>query len=149
MTVAADPPIKTKPDTVPLMPEHTRGVIGPVSALVFAVGEGQSINGETVCNRNREVFDGKNRLSLTFSHKGSFESEADGNPGTVYRCAVSYTPIAGHRSSSKNVAFIAASRDIEVEMARIGDTRVFGLHGFTIPTRKGTVRASADEFVLK
>lgn len=147
--VSASPKPKIKPDTVRLKPSHSRNVLDPISALVFPVKNGNSASGDDVCNRNIGVFDGKSRMNLRFRYKGRSKARVSGYRGPVYRCSVKYTPVAGHRKSNKGTNFMKKRNDIEIRMARIGNSNVFGLIGFTVPTRVGVISGEATKFSSK
>lgn len=147
--ISAKPKRKIKKDTVPLNASHKSKVLDPVSTLLFTVANGASTNGREVCNRTQKVFDGRNRMNLTFFYKGKGDVRPEGYSGEVYKCGVTYHPIAGHRTSNKGTKFMRARRDIEVQMARIGSSNAFGLVGFSIPTRAGFVTGQADRFVTR
>ncbi|MFD0915070.1 DUF3108 domain-containing protein [Pseudahrensia aquimaris] len=147
--IAYSPKIKIKPDTIPLKDSHSKNVLDPVSALIFPVADGGKTNGKEVCNRSVPVFDGKVRMNLEFSYKGEGTDRPAGYNGPVYRCAVKYVPVAGHRKSNKGTNFLKTRKDIEVQMGRVGSTDVFSLVGFKVPTRFGMIEGNATKLALR
>jgi len=144
--MTAKPAIKYKKNSVAVTAAHLKNVLDPVSTLLFPIAEGAQPSGTSVCNRTIQVFDGKNRMQLKFSYKGETTGRAKGFSGQVYTCSVRYTPVAGHRLTSKSTKFMQTQRDISVQMAQIGETNMFGLFGFYVPTRYGVARGTASSF---
>lgn len=147
--VSANPKFKYKSGSVPITKEHALNVIDPVSSLVFSLAPNEAVTGATICNRSIPIFDGKNRLDLHFTYKKSEKSKTKGFKGKVYTCAVRYAPVAGHRPHSKSTRFMASANDIEITMAPVGQSRVYALYGFKVPTRKGVVSGYPINFKLK
>lgn len=144
--MAASPKIKYKRDAIPVEQQHLQNVLDPVSSLIFPVEAKHVGRGDKVCNRVLPIFDGRSRVNLEFSYKSKSVGRAEGFSGEVFHCAVRYRPIAGIRPNKKNVKFMAANRDIEVTMARIGDSNAYGLFAFNLATNKGRTRGKAYEF---
>lgn len=145
-TISSTPPIKYKPDSVPVLPGHKKGVVDPVTALLFPVTDGASADGAAVCNRTLPVFDGKARVDLVFRHKSSKKRVAKGFNGFTHTCSVRYKPVSGIRPASRTLKRMKQNRGVEVTMARVGDTDVFALFGFKVPTRQGTASGMATVF---
>lgn len=145
-TINSTPPIRYKPDSVPVLPGHKKGVVDPVTALIFPVKNGASADGAAVCNRTLPVFDGKARIDLVFSHKSSKRRVAKGFKGMTHTCSVRYKPVSGVRMKSRTLNRMKRNRGVEVTMARVGNTDVFALFGFKVPTRQGTASGMAKVF---
>lgn len=145
-SINSSPPIRYKPDSVPVLPGHKKGVVDPVTALIFPVRNGASANGASVCNRTLPVFDGKARIDLVFSHKSSRKRVAKGFNGVTHTCSVRYKPVSGVRLKSRTLNRMKRNRGVEVTMARVGNTNVFALYGFKVPTRNGTASGMATVF---
>ncbi len=143
------PKKKFKPGTVPLKNDHRLSVLDPVSALVISVADRDIGNGLKICNRSLPVFDGTSRYDLQLSYKSKQRSRAKGFSGNVFTCNVRYKPIAGHRPHKKNVKFLRANRDMQVTMARIGNTNTYGLFSFRVKTRRGTAKGKARIFASR
>lgn len=144
---SVQPKPKPKPDRVPLSAGHTKSIIDPVSALFVAVKPEDVGNGRRICDRTLPVFDGTNRYNLKLAYKSSSTAKAKGFHGPVFTCSVRYQPIAGHRSSKKNVKFMTANRDMQVTLARVGGSNAYGLFGFRVRTSRGVAAGRAKAFV--
>ena len=140
------PKIKYKRGTAELQDSHLKKVIDPISALVFPVAAGQAGNGKSVCNRTLPIFDGKNRMNLKFTYKSKAVRSADGFKGEVFTCAIRYQPIAGMRLGGKTTRFMKANRQLEISLARVGQTNVYALFSFRVKTRRGTASGKAYSF---
>jgi hypothetical protein len=140
------PKIKYKKGAAKLENNHIQNVIDPISALVFPVAEGEVGNGKSVCNRTLPIFDGKNRVNLKLSFKSKAVRSADGFKGEVFTCAIRYQPVAGMRLEGKSTRFMKANRDLEISMARVGQTNVYALYSFRVKTRRGTASGKAYSF---
>ena len=149
VSVSATPPIKYKPGSVPVTPDHFQNVIDPVSSLLFPLGKGETASGGTVCNRTVPVFSGKTRMNLVFKFKTSGKVKTDGFNGTVYTCGVRYKPVSGHRPASKSTKFLVGRSDIEVSMAEIGTSGVFAMFGFSLPIRQGVISGKTQTFAVQ
>lgn len=147
--VSAAPKIKYKPGAVPVEKSHLRNVIDPLSSLLFPVKSSQIGNGPSICNRTIPVFDGKSRINLVFSYKSKSKARAKGFKGTVYNCAVRYQPVSGIRPHKKNIKFMKANRDMEITVARVGDTNMYALFGFNVRTDKGRAKGWAYHFAKR
>ncbi|MEP1205771.1 MAG: DUF3108 domain-containing protein [Rhizobiaceae bacterium] len=144
--VRAKPRIKYKSGTVPLEKSHLRNVLDPVSSLLFAV-KGEDVgDGRKVCNRTMPIFDGRARINLDFSYKSRKSVKIKGFQGHVFTCSVRYRPVSGIRPHKKQIKFMQANRDMQVTMARMGDSNLYTLFGFRVRTSKGLASGSAYEF---
>ncbi len=143
---SAKPKVKYKKGAVKLQDSHFKKVIDPISALVFPVASGQAGNGRSICNRTLPIFDGKNRMNLKFSYKSKAVRSADGFKGEVFTCAIRYQPIAGMRMGGKSTKFMKANRELEISLARVGQTNVYALFSFKVKTRRGTASGKAYTF---
>lgn len=148
-SISAKPKIKYKPDSVPVKPDHLKNVMDPISTLVFPVRNKDVGDGRKVCNRVLPVFDGRTRMNIVLSYKSSGTAAVEGFNGPVHTCAARYQPISGIRPAKKNVKFMKANRDMEVTMARVGDSNVYSLFSFRVRTDKGLATGSAYHFAVK
>src|SRR5262245_6948764 len=115
---AAVPPPKS--DRVPVTQTNRRGIVDPLTAMLFsaaAVGEGLA---RDVCRRTLPIFDGQQRfdLKLAFKRMDKITTEK-GYAGPVVVCSVSYEPIAGHRPSTPLVKYLSEGREMEMALAPI------------------------------
>lgn len=148
-SASVSPKKKIKKGTVPLQAGHSRGVLDPVSALVFAVDNSDIGNGRKVCKRTLPVFDGTVRYNLKMSFKSAKTARAEGFSGETFTCNVRYQPIAGHRPHKKSTNFMKANRNMQITIARIGETNTYGLFGFRVKTRHGTASGRASTFSVR
>ena len=146
--ISATPAIKYKPGSVEVTQDHIKKVLDPVSSLIFPVEPSQVGKGSAICNRTVPIFDGKNRIDLKFSYKSSSNQSTKGFSGQVVTCRVKYVPVAGHRPTSKGTAFMMTNNNIEVSLARVANSNVYSLFGFTVPIRKGTVTGKASKYKI-
>ena len=149
VNVIASPAIKYKKSAVPVTKAHRADTLDPISGLVFALKPGQRGTGAQVCNRSVDIFDGKERYTLRFSHKRTRKARVDGFSGPVHVCGIRYVPVAGHRPKKGSIKRLQANRGMEIEMARVGKTPIYSLFGFTIPTKAGLASGSATRFELR
>lgn len=147
--VRSKPAIKYKASEVALKDGDLRAVLDPVSALLFPVAAGDEADGRKICKRSVPVFDGKNRFTLEFEYKSKREASAEGFKGPVFTCSIRYTPVAGMRMTRKNVKFMRQNRDMEIDLARLGKSSVFGLYGFRVKTRRGMAKGTARRFLVR
>lgn len=140
------PAVVYKAGVVPLQSDHMKLAFDPVSTLLFPVKAAKVGQGSAVCNRTVGVFDGKTRFNLVFSYKRSSNQSADGFRGKVFHCAVRYQPVSGYRPFKSDVKFLKANKDLEVSMARIGKSSVYGLFGFRVRTESGLATGRASLF---
>ena len=146
---SVEPERKPKKDRVPLTASHRIDVVDPVSAMMFAVAPGDIGKGARVCDRTIPYFDGNNRADLVLSHKGTRQAKAEGFSGPVHTCAVRFRPLAGHRPSKAVTKFYRSNRQMEITMARIGETPVYALFGFSVKMQRGTASGQAARFRVR
>lgn len=124
-----------KDGIVPVMPQHLRGVLDPMSAvLVLARG-----SGDGPCGRRLPIFDGQLRFDLLLIPRGVVqlsEQRPSGQPGTGYVCKVKFVPIAGHRLDEE-AKFMAATNGIEIILRPIPSANIYVPYRITIPTMAG------------
>ncbi len=140
------PPVFYQVDSVKLQPAHLRAVLDPVSTSIVAVKASQIGNGTAICNRTLPIYDGKKRFDLRLRFKGIRKLVTKGFKGISYVCSARYVPVAGHRPHKKHIKRLIANRSIEVAMARIGTTPVYGLIQFAMKTRYGRIAGRPSYF---
>lgn len=133
------PAVKIKPGMIIVEPSHLKSVQDPVRTTIIAVKPNQIGNGQAICNRTMPVYDGKNRFNIKMRYKGTRKVVTKGFKGLSYVCAVRYEPVAGHRPFKKHIKRMKANKNIEVSMARISNSSLYGLIQFKVKTRFGTV----------
>jgi hypothetical protein len=145
---AVEPPTRPAPDRVEVTDQHLRGVFDPITAAVVLVpGKGDMLTAAS-CQRSVSVFDGRSRFDLALSFKRVEQVKAErGYAGPALVCAVRYTPVAGHRTSSKGARLLSGATDIEVWLAPIEGTRALAPFKVLLPTSVGQATMTATQFV--
>lgn len=145
-----NPPQDERPDRVPVLPEHKRGVIDPVSALIMPVPQGaKSPLDPAGCNRTLPIFDGASRFDIVLSYRETRNVETTGYSGPVLVCEARYVPKAGHRPSRDSVRFMMENRDIEAWLAPVGSTHVLAPYRVSVRTMIGVTVLQASDFSVQ
>lgn len=144
--IQARPRIKYKAGTVPLEKSHLKNVLDPASSLLIPVNTDDVGDGRKVCNRVLPIFDGRARVNLAFSYRSSGSANIKGFRGDTFTCAVRYQPVSGIRPHKRNIKFMKANRDMQVTVARMGESNFYTMIGFRVRTSKGVASGSAFEF---
>ncbi|MGL4728335.1 MAG: DUF3108 domain-containing protein [Bosea sp. (in: a-proteobacteria)] len=139
------PPMEVRPDRVPVLDEHKRGIIDPISAMMMPMANGDPRN---ACNRTIPIFDGAARYDISLSYAGSKQVTSDGYNGPVTICAVRYTPVAGHRNR-KPVKFMAENKDINVWLAPVTGAKVMLPYRISVKTMIGTLVIEASRYATE
>ncbi|MFY0611389.1 MAG: DUF3108 domain-containing protein [Hyphomicrobiaceae bacterium] len=122
---------------VPLLPEHLIGVMDPMTAIMRMT---RVANGNP-CSQSAEIFDGKRRLRLKLSPKGRRrieERKPSGQPRFGYVCRIRFTPIAGHKKTSR-INSLSKNRDMEIVLRPVPAAKLMVPYEINIPTGFGTV----------
>ncbi len=138
-----EPPLES--DRVPIEPAHKAGVIDPLSA--FLVPGGVDPMAREGCERTLSMFDGRRRYDLALSFKRTDTIKSDsGKQNMVLVCAIKFTPMSGHRTSSPLIKFLSEGRDIEVWLAPVTGTRVLAPVRLAVASLMGNLVLQANEF---
>jgi hypothetical protein len=98
------------------------------------------------CERTLPIFDGHRRFDLKLAFKRTDKVKLDNRyAGPVAVCAVTFAPVAGHRSDSKLVKFLQ-DRDIELWLAPVAGTRLLAPVRLSISNMFGNLVVQASEF---
>lgn len=124
---------------VPVSEGDLRAVLDPLSGLVFP-GNAQ------VCPRALPIFDGESRITLHLSPKGVRPFSTKGFSGDAIVCAVRFEPKSGYKKSSSSMAYLKASKDMEVWFARNPVAGIYAPVYAKVPTKVGRVIVSATRF---
>jgi hypothetical protein len=132
-------------DRIPITAAHLRGVLDPLSAF-FIEGHG-SRNIGAECNRTLPIFDGQRRydVGLWFKRLDSVRAEI-GFEGSALVCGMMLQPIAGHRTNSAIIKYVAGKRDIEAWFAPVMGTNLMAPFRIEIPTMLGTMVVQSTWF---
>ncbi len=140
------PPPVSK-DRVPVTEADRRSVADPLSAVLIPTKAGPGMLSSSDCNHVLMIFDGRRRynLVLTFARMGKV-TVAHGYAGPILVCGVTLQPIAGYRSDSLLVKYVAGRRDMELWFAPIAGTAIMAPVRVLMPTLIGTLKIDADRF---
>jgi len=144
--VAAMPPLAKKADRVPLLPQHKRNILDPLSAMIVPLPKGSM---GAACNRTVPVFDGWQRFDVRLSYKGTAEvSGQEGSyKGAVAVCAARYVPVAGHRPSREAIEYMQNNKALEVWLAPVEPLGIMIPYRMQIGTEVGMLTIHASRFV--
>jgi hypothetical protein len=124
-----------------LQPQHRRGVLDPLSGLVYAAlraGNGE----QDACRTTVPVFSGVSRFDVALSPAEPRPTRAAASSLSapdVISCNIRFVPIAGHRPANQTVRALQASSTMRVDFERAITGNVRLPHRIEIPTRFGTV----------
>lgn len=136
------------PIRVPVTEGNKAHIIDPVSALIMAVPQGESLVGPAACNRTIPVYDGVTRFDVSLAYVETRAVETKGYTGPVSVCAARYTPIAGHRPDSTSTKFMAENGDMNVWLAPLPSAHVVVPYRIAVRTSAGMLTIEAAEFRL-
>lgn len=146
--VEITPPLEPKADRVPLLDEHRRAIVDPISALLLPQpARGAPVDG-AACNRTLPVFDGAGRFDINLSYAGSKNVAVPGYAGPVLICSARYVPIAGHRTGRKATQFMMANREMEGWFAPVEGTRFMLPFRIQVRTMIGLADIEAASFAV-
>jgi hypothetical protein len=126
------PPLRKRPDKVPLTAEHLRGVTDPISAtLIKAEGPAE------VCDRTLQIYDGELRADVTLS--GAKVGPIPGYDGDGVTCSAKFKPVAGYRTGNYGMKYMRDRARISISFAPLGETGVYAPVRASVSTTMGTV----------
>src|SRR5262245_22937109 len=126
-------------DRVPVTAANRRGIIDPLTAVLFSAGGTAETLSQETCRRTLPIFDGHQRYDLKLAFKRMDKVTAEkGYAGPVVVCSVTYEPIAGHRANIPLVKYLSEGREMEIALAPIAGTRLLA------PFRLSVVSALAN-----
>ena len=136
-----------KSDRVPVTEANRRGIVDPLTAMLFSaapIGEGLA---RDVCRHTLPIFDGQHRydLKLAFRRMDKITAEK-GYAGPVVVCSVSYEPIAGHRASTRLVKYLSEGREMEMALAPIAGTRLLAPFRMLVESALANLVIEANQF---
>ncbi len=142
-----EPPLES--DRVPIAPSHKIGVIDPLSAFLIPgtePGPADALSRQA-CERTLSMFDGRRRYDLALSFKRTDMIKGEGGrQKAALVCAIKFTPMSGHRSSSQLIKFLSEGRDIEVWLVPVTGTRILAPIRFSVASLIGNMVLQADQF---
>lgn len=148
LTVTPETPKKDpEPDRVVLTDADKRGIIDPVSALIWQV---KAPADSRSCDRTVPIFDGEQRYDVKLSPKrrDRYDGGDEAYQGPVIVCRIDYTPVAGHRRNKREIRELQENTGMEVWLAPLpepGSDTVFLVPvRIKIPTRFGVLEIAMD-----
>lgn len=145
--VTRDPDKPPHPRATPLLPEHLRGVLDPLSAGIFVAGGTGPVAGAAACERRTPVFGGRERFDLIYSFVETRQVDIGGYKGEAAVCRVRFEPIAGYRPDRNDIQN-ARQRSAEVILVPVRGTRNLLPARITLATGYGTGIAQATRLAL-
>lgn len=140
----AIPNLPKASDRVPLTESSRTNVVDPVGAFVVAMDKASDApDGNRACNRVVHVFDGWKRFDIRLSYRETRNGDGDGK---VIVCAARYVPVAGHRSSDEDVAYMADNQRLEIWLSPVSGTRYLVPTRILIGTKVGDLVINARNF---
>jgi len=144
LTASAPPPAA---DRVAVSEGDRRGVVDPLTALLVPAADGGDGIAEPSCQRTLAIFDGRRHFDLRLAFKRIDTVKAEqGYAGPAVVCAVTFQPIAGHRTSSPLVKFLSDGRDIEMALVPVAGTRLLAPFRLTVTNMLGNLVVQANRF---
>lgn len=145
--VERDPDKPPHPRATPVLPEHLRGVLDPLSAGIFVAGGSGPVAGAAACERRTPVYGGRERFDLIYSFVETRQVEIGGYKGEAAVCRVRFEPIAGYRPDRNDIQS-ARRRSAEVVLVPVRGTRTLLPAKITLSTGYGTGIAQATRLAL-
>ncbi len=137
-----DPPLPERADRVPVLPEHKKGIIDPLSGFLIPSGSATPHAAEN-CDHVLPIFDGAGRFDITLLPDTDLLYETENFKSAAIRCLVRYTAISGHRAKKTNVTFMENNRDIMVTLVPVpGKSYLLPLE-ISVATLLGNLRLKA------
>jgi hypothetical protein len=143
--LAATPP--PSQDRVPVTAANRRGIIDPLTAVLFSAATAGETLSKDACRRTLPIFDGHQRYDLKLAFKRMDQVTAQkGYAGPVVVCSVGYEPIAGHRASMPLVKYLSENRDMEMALAPIAGTRFLAPFRLSVVSMLANLTIEANRF---
>lgn len=127
--------------------DHKRGVIDPLSAILFAAPRGLHRDS---CNRTIEIYDGRDRYDIVLRYKAKYRKKGGGKrySGDVLVCSARYKPISGHRPNRKTIQQLAANKSMEIHLAGIPGVPYLLLYRASLMTPAGKAVAQNVKYKI-
>lgn len=147
-SVVALPELAEAADRVPVTAAHKTDVVDPLSAFLVPLDQPGIPSGHRACNRTVKVFDGWTRydVQLYYKETKAIDGSADTYSGRIIVCGARYVPVAGHRSTRKEVQEMANNKRLEVWLAPVTDVPVLVPFRILIGTNIGDMIIYATHF---
>ena len=143
--ITPQPPVRA--DRVPVTDADRRGIVDPLSAVLISTKLGGGVLAASDCNHTLKIFDGRRRYNLALSYDRIDKVAIErGYSGPILVCGVILQPIAGYRTDSMMVKYVAGRRDMELWFAPIAGTSIMAPVRMLMPTLIGTLKIQANQF---
>ncbi|MFN3855933.1 MAG: DUF3108 domain-containing protein [Phreatobacter sp.] len=142
-----DPDKPPHPRATPVLPEHLRGVLDPLSAGIFVAPGNGPVTGAAACDRRSRIYTGHQRFDLIYSFVETRQVEIAGYRGEAAVCRVRFEPVAGHRPDRGDIQ-AARQRSAEVVLVPVVGSRALIPALITLSTGYGTGVARATRLAL-
>jgi Protein of unknown function (DUF3108) len=140
------PPLKG--ERIKVTPEQLHDVADPLSALLIPAGADAFAKAN--CDKTLRIFDGRRRYDLALSFKRVDKMQiAKDYSGPVLVCGVVLRAIAGYRTDSLLVRYLAGKDDLELWFAPIEGLALMAPVRAVMPTLIGTLELRAAEFKVQ
>jgi len=134
-------------DRVPVTAANRRGIVDPLTALLFSAGGAGETLSQEVCRHTRPIFDGHQRYDMKLAFKRMDKMAAGkGYAGPVVVCSVNYEPIAGHRPNIPLVKYLSEGREMEIALAPIAGTRLLAPFRLSVVSTLANFVIEANRF---
>lgn len=134
-------------DRVPVTAANRRGIVDPLTAVLFSAGGAGGMLSLEACRRTLPIFDGHQRYDLKLAFKRMDKVTAEkGYAGPVVVCSVNYEPIAGHRANIPLVKYLSEGREMEIALAPIAGTRLLAPFRLSVVSTLANLVIEAKRF---
>jgi hypothetical protein len=134
-------------DRVPVTAANRRGIVDPLTAVLFSAGGAGKALSQEACRRTLPIFDGRQRYDLKLAFKRMDKVTAEkGYAGPVVVCSVNYEPIAGHRANIPLVKYLSEGREMEIALAPIAGTRLLAPFRLSVVSSLANLMIEANRF---
>jgi hypothetical protein len=134
-------------DRVPVTAANRRGIVDPLTAVLFSAGGAGETLSQEACRRTLPIFDGHQRYDLKLAFKRMDKMTAEkGYAGPVVVCSVNYEPIAGHRANIPLVKYLSDGREMEIALAPIAGARLLAPFRLSIVSTLANLIIEANRF---
>jgi Protein of unknown function (DUF3108) len=134
-------------DRVPVTAANLRGIVDPLTAVLFSAGVAGDTLSQEACRRTLPIFDGHQRYDLKLAFKRMDKVTAEkGYAGPVVVCSVNYEPIAGHRANIPLVKYLSEGREMEIALAPIAGTRLLAPFRLSVVSTLANLVIEANRF---
>jgi uncharacterized protein DUF3108 len=142
-SVSVAPEAIDPPDTIPLTPEHLKGVLDPLSAILVLT----HVDAPSPCGRKVPIFDGKQRFDIDLKYARTEPVAGQPNEMAIV-CRVKYTPIGGYRPTEETMA-LASSKEIEIAFRPVPQAKLMLPQSIVIPTVIGRAELTLVQVGIK